>query len=355
VQVADTAERVTTDRARLIILITLAISVATLLLTSWRVRRSIVRPINETVDILRAVAERNYSMTLDETGSDEVATMRRALGTVLLDVRESMCTVRDSAQRMEQSSAKLSGISQDVDASSRDTGSQVGTVALASEQVSAGVRSALIGADQMSSAIREIADNAGRATQVAGEAVRTTTVTTEAMSKLTDSTAKISSVVSLITSIAEQTNLLALNATIEAARAGESGKGFAVVASEVKELAQSTGRATDDISKLIDTIQSDTGMAVSAIEQISRVVGEIHDYQAAIAGAVEEQTATTSEMVHAFSEAQASSEAIATSIDGVTRTTLRTAEGAQSTQEAAQELSGLANELNALVSRFQLT
>ena len=107
----------------------------------------------------------------------------------------------------------------------------------------------------------------------------------------------------MITSIAEQTNLLALNATIEAARAGEAGKGFAVVATEVKDLAQETARATEDISRRVEAIQADTSGAVAAIEEITSVIARISDFQTTIASAVEEQTATTAEMSRSVTEA----------------------------------------------------
>ncbi|MBZ5203288.1 methyl-accepting chemotaxis protein, partial [Planomicrobium chinense] len=121
----------------------------------------------------------------------------------------------------------------------------------------------------------------------------------------------------VITSIAEQTNLLALNATIEAARAGESGKGFAVVANEVKELAQETGRATEDIARRVEAIQADTSSAVEAIGEIAAIIARINDFQTTIASAVEEQTATTGEMARNVAEAAAGTGEIAENAIGV--------------------------------------
>ena len=132
--------------------------------------------------------------------------------------------------------------------------------------------------------------------------------------KLGESSREIGDVVKAITSIAEQTNLLALNATIEAARAGEAGKGFAVVASEVKDLAQETAKATEDIAARVKSIQHDTAAAVAAITEIVEIIGRLGDYQTTIASAVEEQTATTSEMSRNISEAAASTTEIASNI-----------------------------------------
>jgi len=161
-------------------------------------------------------------------------------------------------------------------------------------------------------------------------------------------------VIKVITSIAHQTNLLALNATIEAARAGEAGKGFAVVANEVKELAKKTAKATDDISRKINTIQVDTKSAVQAIGTISEVINEINGISSTIATAVEEQNATTNEMARNVNEAAQGSVEITTNIAGVSEAAASTSRGAEDTQKAAKQLVQTSTELQRLVERFKI-
>ena len=210
------------------------------------------------------------------------------------------------------------------------------------------------GSTQMDSAISEIAHNATEAARIAGQTVSVAENTTRTVGKLGDSSQEIATVIKLINGIAEQTNLLALNATIEAARAGEAGKGFAVVASEVKELAQETARATEDISRRVEAIQADTAGAVDAISQISTVIGEINDFQATIAAAVEEQTATTDEMNRNVAEAANGTQGIAAAISGLAAGTQETNQRVDDAQAASADLARMSAELQEAVGRFKV-
>jgi methyl-accepting chemotaxis protein len=206
----------------------------------------------------------------------------------------------------------------------------------------------------MGSTIQSIATNAHEAATVASNAVQTAQAANANVAKLSASSAEIGEVIKVITSIAQQTNLLALNATIEAARAGEAGKGFAVVANEVKELAKQTAKATEDISRKITAIQTDTHGAIEAIATISGVIHHINDISGTIATAVEEQSATTNEMTRNLGDAARGSKDITGSISGIAQAAESTSLGASVTQKAVQELVQMSAQLSSLVEQFKI-
>jgi methyl-accepting chemotaxis protein len=155
---------------------------------------------------------------------------------------------------------------------------------------------------QLASAINEIAQQVAMSAHVAQTAVVDIDETSARMTGLADSVAQIGLVVQLINDIASQTDLLALNATIEAARAGDAGKGFAVVAGEVKNLANQTARATDDISRQVASVQQAAHLAASGISGVVNTIRSIDNISATIAGAVQEQEAVTREIAQHIEE-----------------------------------------------------
>ncbi|GJE17303.1 methyl-accepting chemotaxis protein [Methylobacterium marchantiae] len=351
---------------------------------SYLIIRSIVRPMNRLSRTMDALAAGRTDVTLAEAErTDEVGEMARAV-LVFRDnaiERERMQAEQeaDRAQKMRRAemlnqlihgfetsitgvvsgiggaATQLQATAQAMTATATETASQSTTVAAAAEEAAANVNTVAAAAEELGSSVQEIGRQVDGSAHLARAAVSEAGQTRILVQELSAAASRIGDVVAMISTIAGQTNLLALNATIEAARAGEAGRGFAVVAAEVKELANQTARATQDITDQITRIQSSTGQAVSAIAEISTRIEEISSVATSIAAAVEEQGAATQEIVRNVTQAAVGTGEVTSNISGVANAAEETGEAANQVLSSASELSRQSEHLNGEVARFLAT
>ncbi|MCP3935144.1 MAG: HAMP domain-containing protein [Actinomycetia bacterium] len=312
---------------------------------------------NEMAAVLSTVGSQATSIG-DRELSAEVLThevpgqLGHAFSTMVGSLRSMVDQLKGSSSQLAGAASELTTVSESMGRSAEETSSEATSASATGEEVSANVASVAAAIEQMNASIQEVAVNATEASTVASEAVDVAQTTTDSIAKLGQSSQEIGEVIKVITSIAEQTNLLALNATIEAARAGEAGKGFAVVASEVKELANQTAEATEEISNRIEAIQVDTQGAVEANTQIGETIGRISEISTNIASAVEEQSTTTAEIGRSVEEAANGARAIARSITDVASNAQATRDSTEETRMSAAEMTEMASELDDLVSSY---
>ena len=310
------------------------------------------RKVDQLLEVVDRAARGDLTGTVTVSGTDAIGRLGTGIAKLLENLKASLLQIAGTARHLHEAGSRLSSVSDRINTSSNSTAERVNIVSGASEEVNQSMRSVAAGSEEMTVTIKEISSSTADAATVAGRAVEISAQTQETVNQLGTRSEEIGQVVKVINSIAEQTNLLALNATIEAARAGEAGKGFAVVANEVKDLANETSKATEEISERICAIQNDTQATVDAIGRISKIIGEIHDYQGTIASAVEEQSATASEITRGLGDAATGMEEITENISGVAIAAQETTQDAHGVAEAASEMASMADKLALLLSQF---
>ncbi|MEV4509934.1 methyl-accepting chemotaxis protein [Dactylosporangium sp. NPDC049525] len=348
---ADTAAAYRSARTQMITMLVVGLLAG--LGLAWLVVRGIMTTVRSVARVTAALATGDLTVTAAVSGRDELGRMATDLDAATTGMRGGVARMAEVAVTLSSAAEELSAVSGSLQTGARDAAQRATAASAATAQVSGGVQTLSAGAEEMTASIAEIATNATRAAEVANSAMRTAEATNAQVAQLGTASTEIGDVVKLITAIAEQTNLLALNATIEAARAGDLGKGFAVVAGEVKDLAQQTAQATEQITTRIAAIQSSSTAAAEAIGQIHQVIAHIGDYTTTIASAVEQQTATTQEMSRSVNETAISSTEVARTVSGVADVASSTTDGANATRQAAGELAGLAGDLRTLVGGFR--
>jgi methyl-accepting chemotaxis protein len=253
--------------------------------------------------------------------------------------------VATAAEAMEHTASSMT-------ATAEEAAGQVTAVAAASKQASAHVQSVASAAEELSASVSEISNQVASSAATAAQAVSEVERTNSLVNSLVNAAQKIGAVTNMINAIAGQTNLLALNATIEAARAGEAGKGFAVVASEVKDLANQTARATEEITGQITAMQNVTNETVTAIQSIVTTIRQLDEIATTIASAVEEQGAATQEIARSIQQAAVGTTDVSATITGVARASEQTGAAAGEVVSAAGGLSKQAETLRVQVATF---
>ncbi|MBI3701773.1 MAG: HAMP domain-containing protein [Afipia sp.] len=355
--------------------------VGSVLFVSLYVGRNILARIAQLQRAMQRLSDGDLDVTIASGGrQDEIAAMERSLEVFRQSMIESnMLTgeqnkeriakserasrmetqiarfedkVRAALESLVQSANMMQTTAQSMSATADRSSNLAGAVAAAAEETSINVQTVSSGTEELSSSISEISRQVTSSAEIAGNAVSDAAKTDATMQGLAENASRISSVVDLIQEIASQTNLLALNATIEAARAGEAGRGFAVVAAEVKNLAEQTAKATEEIRSQIASMQSVTNGAVGAIRHIGSTIGAINEVTTAIAAAVEQQGAATREIARNIQHAAVGTSDVSTNIVGVSEASSEAGAAATQVLGAAGELRREADTLRSEIDAF---
>ncbi|UKL13855.1 methyl-accepting chemotaxis protein [Dissulfurimicrobium hydrothermale] len=323
-------------------------------IVSFIIKRVLTRPLNDIILQAERISNGDISHEIYIKSNDEIGVLAAAFKKMQEGLYRLIKGVKSEAEEVSASAKKLLSVSAVMADQSIKSSMRAKDTSSISETASDNIKTIASAVNDFSIASQEIATNVVQAASISNQAKEKMDVSGEQVLKLGANITEIGKAVRLISEIAGQTNLLALNATIEAARAGEAGKGFAVVANEVKELAKQTARAAEEITSMIKTIQDESANTVEAISEVKSIIDKLNDIDNTIASAVEEQTATVSEITNNISGAAdgiSQVSALAGEVSGLAEDTSR---DAASTKEQARQLSELASRLQEIIGTFKL-
>ncbi|QDU61154.1 Methyl-accepting chemotaxis protein 4 [Planctomycetes bacterium Pan216] len=357
------------------------VGIAIGLFLSLAIKQAITGPVAACVSMIQTIAEGDLSRRLNLDQEDEIGELAHAMDSVVCSLTRIVADIRSVSGEVNRSANELSTVSTNLLSRGQDVSDQSVAVAGATEEMSANINTMAASAEQMSmnvvsissateqmsvniatisstaeqtstnvgtvarsieemtKAFQEIENDVKEGSRVANEASSLAQDATASMNSLDSAASEINKVTEVIKTIALQTNLLALNATIEATAAGEAGKGFAVVAGEIKELANQSAQAAEDIASKIEGAQSSTREAVAVIKQVAEIIGAINQSTNRVAESVERQTRSANVISQNVRDADSGVENIAVSIAEVAKGANDTSKNAGEAAKGASDMS----------------
>ncbi|MCC9625856.1 methyl-accepting chemotaxis protein [Thalassospira sp. MA62] len=381
-QAASNAKTVEQQSLTALVVVAVVGIVISLLIYVLYVRGNVLRRLGGLQKTMIKLADGDLDVVVPTKGKDEISAMGRAVDVFKGNaikvrdmqteeerlnherneaLRDELLSLADMLQNEVESAVneiaalgnQLQGVSGQMRSSAELVSEQTEGVASSAREATGNVETVAAATEQLSSSNAEINRQMAESTRISNEASQRAQQTNDLVVSLSQSANRIGEVIALITDIAEQTNLLALNATIEAARAGDAGKGFAVVAAEVKNLANQTEKATEEIAGQISGIQKATGESVSAIDDINKIVEHINEIATTISAAVEQQGAATDEITRNVRGAADRTRAVSASITEVANETGKTGtlsgEVLSTAQDASDKVENLRSRINGIL------